>query len=299
MRRGGRPRLLGFVAASALVGLALAGCSQGGEGSTAGDAAAVREPTGHAAGSAAHDRTEARRTTVSTRAVIRHGEISVVANDMDRARDAVDAVLGRLGGYLASEDTVNDRTGAPERSILVLRVPEPAFDEAMDRLTAIGRALSATRSSEDVTDEVIDVDARVTTQRASIARLQRFLRQATRVEDLVRVESEIATRQAELESLEAQQSYLRDQTSLATITVRLHAPDAPLAVTKPDTGFMAGLSAGWTALKTVLGGAATVAGAVVPFALAAALVAVPAWLLLRAARRRRTPGTPPPAAEAG
>ena len=243
------------------------------------------------------------RPTVQTRAVIRRGEVSLVTKEMNRARLEIEDLLGRLGGYLASEDTSNDRTGAPEHSVLVLRVPEPAFDEMMTGLTDIGRTERADRRSEDVTSEVIDVSTRVATQEASLARLQRFLRQATNVDDMIRLESEIATRQAELESLKAQQKYLADNTTMSTVTVRLRTPTAPPPPPgeEEESGFLAGLADGWSALRTVLVVTATVVGALLPFAVALALLGVPAWLLLRTAARRRQQAAPlaPPAPDAG
>lgn len=240
------------------------------------------------------------RPGVQTRAVIRNGEVALVTKTMNQARDAIDQLLARHGGYLASEDTSNDRSGRPQRSVLVMRVPEPAFDTMMGSLTEIGRTERAHRRSEDVTTQVIDVDTRVATQEASLARLQRLLRQATNIDDMIRLESEIATRQAELESLKAQQKYLGDQTAMSTITARLRTPASPPPEPpEEDRGFLAGLSAGWAALLTVLVGTATVAGAVLPFAAAALLVAVPVWLLVRAVARRRpqpalTPSEPDP-----
>lgn len=240
------------------------------------------------------------RPSVSTRAVIRRGEISIVTKEMNRARLRIDDLLGRHGGYLASEDTHNDAQGRPERSVLVLRVPEPTFDTVMNDLGRIGRTKQADRSSEDVTTELVDVESRVATQEASLARLQRFLQQAGTVEDMIRLESEIAERQADLESLKAQQKYLRDSTAMSTVTVRLRTPDAPPPPAEPqEAGFLAGLDGGWTALKTVLVGLATVAGALLPFTVAGVVLGVPAWLLVRSVRRRRTPVVPPAAPDAG
>ncbi len=301
---------LGFV-------LGLTACSGG--GGSAGDMAAGgggaepasglvdRDDTGvdvrgeSSTGAAARDGSAgvANRPSVSTRAVIRRGEISIVTKEMNRARLRVDDLLGRHGGYLASEDTHNDVHGRPERSVLVLRVPEPTFDTVMTDLARIGRTRQADRSSEDVTSQVVDVDARVATQEASLARLRGFLRDAGTVEDMIRLESEIAERQADLESLKAQQKYLRDNTAMSTVTVRLHTPAAPPPPPETrETGFLAGLAGGWAALRTVLVGFATAAGALLPFVAVVAVLGVPVWLLVRAVRRRRTPVTPP-AADAG
>ncbi len=316
-RRVVRPAVAG--AAMVLVALA-AGCGGGagdgdsesmsaGSGEVAGGSARSAQAPEPAAGDTAAqglgreaegDRSApggANRPAVQTRAVIRKGEISLVTKEMNRARAEIDDLLALHGGYLASEDTTNDRAGRPERSVLVVRVPEPAFDATMNELSDIGRTERADRSSEDVTTQVIDVDTRVATQEASLARLQRFLRQATNVDDMIRLESEIATRQAELESLKAQQKYLSDQTSMSTVTVRLRTPAAPPPPPVEDeSGFLAGLEDGWHALKTVLVGTATVTGALLPFALTLALLGVPAWLVLRAAARRRQNHAAPPVA---
>jgi hypothetical protein len=265
-------------------------------GGRAGDAAAPARRAGPKAGgdSGAH------RPMVSTRAVIRRGEVVLATKEMNRARAEIEDLLGRHGGYLASEDTSNDRDGRPESSVLVLRVPEPAFDTVMDALTDVGRPTHTERSSEDVTSQLIDVDSRVATQEASLARLQRFLRQATNVEDMIRVESEIAERQAELESLQAQQKYLRDHTTLSTVTVRLRTPAAAPPSPAQQGGFLLGLDRGWDALRWVLLGAATVLGAMLPFLAAVAPLGVPVWLLARTrSRRRGAPASHPPAADAG
>jgi hypothetical protein len=297
-------------AALGLVAAVVAGCSGGGESamSDAGGAEAEqsivdRDDVGVAEGAAGAPEREAgtaNRPFVQTRAVIRTGEIALVTKELNRARDEIDRLLSTHGGYLASEDTVNDRDGRPERSVLVLRVPEPSFATVMGELADIGRTERADRSSEDVTTKVIDVDTRVATQEASLARLQRFLRQATNVEDMIRIESEIATRQAALESLKAQQKYLSDQTAMSTVTVRLRTPAAPPpAPPAQEAGFLVGLAEGWAALKAVLVGAATVTGAVLPFVITLALLAVPVWLLVRATRRREAVPAEPPAADAG
>lgn len=323
-QRRGRWAVMG-VAMTALVAL-LAGCGGGTEtmsdsgGSVSESASlsdgidapdvAAKAPADGLAGGATGDSTRGSapgkpgvgalsRPVPDTRAVIRKGEVSLVTKELNRARLEIDDLLGRHGGYLASEDTSNDRAGRPERSVLVLRVPEPAFDDVMTELTEIGRTERADRQSEDVTTQVIDVDTRVATQEASLARLQRFLRQATNVDDMIRIESEIARRQGELESLKAQQKYLSDNTSMSTVTVRLRTPAAPPPPPEPEqTGFLVGLSDGWQALRGVLVAGATVAGALLPFAVMFGLLGVPAWLLLRAARRRRS-AAPPVAPEAG
>lgn len=301
-RRGGAA-LVGTALAGAVV--LLAGCS-GGQGESAmsgaggaADSAAVRSE--RVAGSTAQDapgraHVGANRPLVQTRALIRTGTVEVVVRDLDRAREEVDALLSRYGGYLADADVSHASHGRDARAVLRLRVPTPDFEAVTKALEDLGRSRGSQLSTEDATRQVIDVDSRVETQRASIERLRRLMRRATDVDDMIRVEQEIATRQAELESLEAQQAYLRDQTSMSTITVDLsvrHQAAAP----RHDSGFLPGLHSGWHALTVVLVGIATALGAVLPFAVLAAAVAVPVWLLVRrvsgpSARGRSRSGEP-------
>lgn len=307
MRTGTRRGVALAGAVLAAVGM-VAGCSSGGEtagegldGQSAGgdtesrlDAPVQGAAAPEAAPGVAHDELRSlNRPAAPGRAVIRRGEIAIVTEEMNRARLDIEDLLGEHGGYIASEDTANDRRGRPESSVLVLRVPEPGFDEVMRELAAIGSTRQAERTSEDVTAELVDVESRVATQEASLARLRGFLGQAADVDDMIRIESEIAQRQADLESLKAQQKYLRDNTAMSRVTVRLRTPAAPPPPpVEEEQGFLAGLGSGWTALKAVLVGAATVAGALLPFTVAAALVGVPVWLLVRSSRRRHTAPEP-------
>jgi len=129
-----------------------------------------------------------------------------------------------------------------------------------------------------------------------VARVRQLLAQAQSIRDIMAIESELAQRQAELDSLTQQQAYLKDQTSMATIKVNIERkpdPKAPVAE-DDDTGFLAGLAAGWDGLEKTVVAVATVVGAVLPFAVVALLIGVPVWLLVR--RVRRTPVASSPAA---
>jgi hypothetical protein len=172
---------------------------------------------------------------------------------------------------------------------MVLRIPTADFDDAMTELEKVATLVSSKRQSADVTTQVLDTDVRVEAQQRSIDRIQVLFDHATSIKDVVSIEGELSRRQADLASLEAQQRYLADQTSLSTITLAVErTPDK--AKPKPEqhdaAGFLSGLSGGWGALKTFLVGASTVAGALLPWLLLALVLAVPGWPLLRRLRRR-------------
>ena len=301
VRRGGRGRVL-TATVVALLTVALTGCSGGGSES-GGDSLAVEDagsareaPTegGGVQGLSSGDLDGAGRVEVQTRAVISTGKVELETDDLVEARSQVERILGRFGGYVAREESRSDDGGRPASSTLQLRVPSQHFGTVMGSFAEFGEVVHTGRKSEDVTTEVIDVDSRIRTQEISLERLRTFLGRATKVTDMIRIESEIARREADLASLRAQQDYLTDQTSLATITLYMSLPpekaddDDPLA----DAGFLTGLRNGWEALSdaTVVG--ATVAGALLPFVGVLTLVLVPLVLWLRTGRRRRTPVAP-------
>jgi len=237
------------------------------------------------------------RTVFEVRAVIRTGEVVLTSPDLDLAREEVDALLADLDGVVENEQTTHDDEGGIKRSRLVLRVPVSRFTDAMDALEAIGTTQHSDTKSDDVTTEVIDVDERVETLQNSLDRLQSYQAEAKDIEDLLRFEQQITQREAELQSLEAQQSYLADQTSMSTITLTMSTPRE--IVGPPDAldeaGFLAGLRSGWNALQGAVIVLLTVVGAVLPFAVVLALVGVPLWLLVRRTVRQRgaTPPAPP------
>lgn len=288
------------IAGAALAALALmaTACTGGGDSESAADAGGevVREVApGLAGGDTASGGSGApqvdgvNRTVVKVRSVIRTGEIAVTNDDLDEAREELDDVLLALDGIIDSESTQHDRKGRIERSTLVVRVPVDRFKAAMTALQGLGTAQHSDSSSKDVTTEVIDVDERVETLENSLDRLQRFQRAAAGIDDLIRYEQQITEREAELQSLKSQQAYLADQTSMSTITLYLSVPDkfVPPPGALDDAGFLAGLKSGWNALQDTVVVMLTVVGAVLPFALALALVGVPLALLVRRTLRSR------------
>lgn len=288
--------------------LALTSCSGPGTSSTGAGSAAGASVAGRAPAAAVGSvdsvgskvgagGSTASRPAVRTKAVVRTGDLALTAEDLDTVRGEVTDLLAAVGGSVDREVTRNDRHGRIAESTLVLRVPVARFDATRAAIGRLGRLTSSTESAKDVTTEVIDTTERVQTLRNSLDRLQRFQRSARDARDLIRYEDQITARQSELRSLEAQQSYLADQTSMATITLHLSTPRTRVepAGALDHAGFLAGLRHGWDGLVALGVVVLTVLGAVLPFGLVVGVVGVPLWLLLRALLRRRRAPAPPPA----
>jgi hypothetical protein len=227
--------------------------------------------------------------------VISHASLTIRSSDVGQAMIRAEGVATGAGGFVASENTQADRKGKARTSSLVFRVPSAAFESTLRQLRALGALEGESTSRQDVTADVVDVQSRVASAKATISRIQILLGRAQDLGDVIKLESELSTRQSDLEALEARLSYLSDQAAMSTISLTILSPTTAPAP-KPDTsGFAGGLRSGWDALVSLLVGVATVAGALLPFLGVALLLGVPGWLAARGInRRRRTdPPTPP------
>jgi hypothetical protein len=224
---------------------------------------------------------------VQQRAVISTGDIALTSSDVTATRTRLDAVLARAGGRVADEKTVTDDHGTVTGSHLVVRVPSSRFDQAMTALAGIASLRSSSRTAQDVTTRVIDLQARIRAERAGVGRLRQLVSHTASLGALLAVERALTQRQGELESLQQQHAYLSDQTSEATITVDVSLRTKPAVPAKAATGgFVGGVRHGWHGLVTVVGGFLVGLGAFLPFAGAALILAIPGWPLVRRLQRR-------------
>jgi len=229
------------------------------------------------------------------RSVISSGTVSLAGEDVRATRQDVQRVVDAQGGEITDESTETDSDGDTSYVRMVVRVPSRRFGETMSELEQVGVLRSSDRGSEDVTTQVIDTGARVRAQETSLRRVELLLADARDLKDVIWIESQLTSRQAELDSLKSQQSWLADQTSLSTITVDISVHQ--IVEDEPEeerpTGFLAGLDGGTEAMGTVFTVVTTMVGALLPFAALAAVLGLPVWLLVR---RRRTAASRTPAA---
>ncbi|MEW1865479.1 DUF4349 domain-containing protein [Streptomyces sp. NPDC088194] len=199
----------------------------------------------------------------------------------------------RAGGYAGDETTTVDASGRAT-STIQLRVPPDAYDTVLAELGGLGRLLERKVSVADVTGQVVDVGSRIKSQQASVARVRALMDKATDLDDVVKLESELSTRESALEALEAQQTSLRSRTDLATITLKLSEPPAAPARAKPHhpSGFWTtvghAFGTGWHGFRVAVRGVLVAFAVVLPFAAVVALGFL-AYRLVRRKVVRRAP----------
>jgi Domain of unknown function (DUF4349) len=305
-----RPRgVRRLVVIGALVVVLAAGCATGGRnddaaetarGAVAGDAdtgagggegeSAAAEPAG-ALDPGAVVRSAA-QLAGAERSVIRTAELRVEVEDVPGASERALAVVEAAGGFLSGQRS--DLSG-DARAVLTFKVPPDAFLDVLGDLAGLGELVERRVGSDDVTEQVVDLEGRLAATTASVDRLRALLADAADVPQVVAVEGELARREGELESLTGQLRTLRDSVDLATVTLTLTPP--PGSPGRPhgddDPTFADGFRTGGRALAAAARAGATALGFALPFLAVAAVVALPArW----AWRRWGRPRSPAPAA---
>ncbi|MGW1012893.1 DUF4349 domain-containing protein [Streptomyces termitum] len=300
---GGRGRAAGAGRAGAALLLAgalaltVAGCGADGDRGANGKAAVATGGSDAAgssgsSGSSAAPAKNGAAAPEAARQLVRTASLSLEVKEVARSAGDVRREVVAAGGRVESENTARP-DGRPPVSTLVLRVPQDRYDALLDRLAGAGTLLSREASAQDVTDQVVDAQSRIATQRASVARVRALMDRAERLEDVVALESELSRRQADLEALLARQASLKDRTSLATITVNLREKER---VTVPDArpeesdrpGFLDALGGGWGALVSSVAWVLVVLAALAPWLVVALAVYGVWWRFVRPRRRPRT-----------
>ncbi|WCE00182.1 DUF4349 domain-containing protein [Streptomyces sp. HUAS 31] len=294
--------LAGLLLAGAL---ALTGCSaandSGGDSKAAAGEAARADSDGGAnsdggakegapgTGSDAGRATTPAKVTASR--IIRTASLTVQVKEVPKALDEARTTAENAGGYVGNETTTRDEEGH-EHTRVVLRVPVDEYAEVLADLEGAGKLIERSAKAQDVTDQVVDVESRIKSQQASVARIRELMDQATKLSDVVTLEGELSRRQADLESLLAQQASLKDRTSLATISLTLSETPVKKASKDDDPGFLDALAGGWNAFVTMLRWIAVAFGALLPFAAVAVLILL-LWLKVLRPRLPRRPATVP------
>ncbi|SDN72482.1 DUF4349 domain-containing protein [Lentzea jiangxiensis] len=262
----------------ALLALASAGCGSGssGGGTSAKDAAAPPQAAQNAA-PRQENAPAVQPVQQQERQLVRTADVDLRADDVLKAIGQVKDRARAAGGFAGQENSTK-KSGS-----VTVRVPSAELDELVQDLANVGEVTRSEVRSQDVTDQLVDVESRIATQKASVERLRALFERAGSTSEVAQVESELTKRQAELESMQRRSESLKGQVAMATLTVDVATtPIAPPEEEK--VGFLGALAGGWDALVAVTGVVLIGIGAVLPFLVA---LGVPAAAVVYLMRRRK------------
>ena len=207
--------------------------------------------------------------------VARTATLTLTAAELDRARAAMEDVLKRHNGYLGSLN-VNAPTGAPRSLTATLRIPAADLAAALADLKQLGRVDSEQQSGEEVTEQFVDVEARLANARNTEQRLTGILRERTgKLSDVLDVEKELDRVRGEIEQMEGEKKGLAKRIDFATVNLTIsEAYKARLEVV-PNSTFGRIRNAAVEGYQNMISGLVAVA-----LFLAATLPTVLLWSLL-------------------
>jgi len=207
------------------------------------------------------------------------------ASVADEVEQRSAAAQGKIDGRSATSDTDGNVTSVS----LTVRIPAAEVDSFLTGLDEIATVHNLSQNSTDVTLTVTDYEARISALESSIARFTALENSAKTTTDLIEIESALAERQAQLEQLQSEMRYYRDQIALSTVQIEIGLPDSATDPIPDD--FWGGIVAGWNGLLAFFGGTLVAVGMAIPWLpVIAGLAWLGRWLVRRlAARRSATP----------
>ena len=182
----------------------------------------------------------------------------------------------------------------PDGAWITVRVPADELTGMVRELSALGEVTASSVNRQDVTEQTVDLQARIEASQASVDRLTELMTQATSVADLLAAESALAERQATLESYEAQLKSLDSLVDMSSLTVTLQPVVVP--VEADPAGFADGFVAGWNGLVATSTGSSCALGFLIPWLVVIAIAGLIVWAIVRSVRRRRAARAAPPGA---
>jgi primosomal protein N'' len=153
--------------------------------------------------------------------IARTARLRIVSSDFDGVRSALDRTLQEVGGFVGQID-VSGARGEPRNLTATLRVPADKLDQALAALKRLGTVVEESQASDDVTEQVVDLDARLSNARNTEKRLVDLLQQRTaKVSDVLEAEREVARVREEIERLDARRKNLARRVTYAIVTLRV------------------------------------------------------------------------------
>ncbi|HEV8385054.1 MAG TPA: DUF4349 domain-containing protein [Candidatus Acidoferrales bacterium] len=168
--------------------------------------------------------------------IVRTGSLALVTKEFDSTRAAIQRIVENYGGFFGQLNVSGEENNGRTLTA-TLRIPAERLEKAMAELRALGRVKDETQSGEEVTQQHVDLTARLANARATEKRLVEVLQQRTgKVGDVLEVEREIARVRGESEKLDAEQRGLEKQVRFATVHIRVTEDfRAQLEVAPPST----------------------------------------------------------------
>jgi|SRR5688572_5164002 len=173
--------------------------------------------------------TAASAAEAADRKIIRNANLTMEVDSTSDTQHKVASIAEAHGGFVVTSEAKQRENADPAKRTLdiklVIRVPADRFGPVLDQIRDLASTLREEAvTGNDVTEEFIDLEARIRTQKALELQFLDIMKQARKVEDALEVQSQIADVRTDIEKLEGRKRFLENRSSLSTITVNIEAP---------------------------------------------------------------------------
>ena len=214
--------------------------------------------------------------------VIRNGQAFIEVEKVDPAVFKIRQLAATVGGYITNSSISGGRDQI-RQATLELKIPAANYDKAVESLPTIGKVETVTSTAQDVGEEFVDVTARVANSRRLEERLISLLANRTgKLDEVLRVERELARVREEIERYEGRLRYLTSRAAMSTLTITIHEPSPLLGNDPGENPIMAALRAAWRNFVALIAGIIASLGVLIPLA----LIGVAGWYGYRRWKRR-------------
>lgn len=158
------------------------------------------------------------------RKIIKTARLNIEVQDFEAAAGDVERLAQASEGFVSTSNSYVTDTGH-KRGTVTIRVPAEGFLNAVEEIKKLGKVKSTSSSGQDMTEEYVDLDARLRTLEKQEGRLLEILENASTVEDLLKVEGHLGRVRGEIERITGRLRYLDNMVDLSTITVDMFEPE--------------------------------------------------------------------------
>lgn len=154
--------------------------------------------------------------------VIYQADLHLRVKKFEQTLQKIEEQVFKYGGYIAQSNVIKEGKEQVSGTITI-RVPQTHFQAFLhDAEGQAAEVLQRNINGTDVTEEYVDLESRIKSKRVVEERLTSFMQSATKTEDLLKISSDLAAVQEEIEMIQGRMKYLENQTSLSTITITLY-----------------------------------------------------------------------------
>jgi large-conductance mechanosensitive channel len=220
---------------------------------------------------------------LANRKLVRTASLTLQVPNTEEALKTLDQLAVSLGGFTGDTSVSRHGDGSQSASV-TLRVPVARFAEALQKVRALGQVEHVQTTVQDVTDEYVDLDARLRNARREETEILKLLDRGGKLADIIQIETKLAEVRGRIEQMQGQMRQMTQQIDLSTLTLNVHEKGEAAVMALSQYNVRYHLLTAWRSMVRLLEGLLTAAIYVV---IVGWVIWLPAVLLVLRGRRRR------------